>query len=351
MNPAALLLADPSACLRWKVLKDLFQVADDDPELLNLQSLRESDPLVNEIVEFQEADGSWRPNVLAIGRAGGSRILMTAFALARLGYLGFDRRFPPVQKGADFLLSQQDSDGSWSLTEDIALTDGNREIPAQERYSMIPLQTAFPLRGLAACAYATEPAVEKAYEWLLAQRLPDGAWPTGIAAGVYGYVGGYRRLAHSRWGCRSNTTGALLCLAMHPERSKSEPAQRALDLILGRETKEGYAVGVEVARLTGAEPARGFLTYFARFDLALILHLCSRIGAAVEDERLQEILRFIEGLQGAYGLWHYAEFPQVSRWLSYDLLHSLAALRQQPGWVSYEPRTPFQPYPKKPRRF
>lgn len=351
MNPAALLLADPSVCLRWRVLKDLFGAADDDPELLALQRLRASDPLVTGIVTLQEADGAWRPNTLASGRMGGSRVLMTAYALSRLGYLGFDRSFPAVQRGVEFLLAQQAADGSWPLTDEIALTDGNRAIPAQERYSMIPLQTVFPLRALAACGYAADPPAERAYDWLLAQRLPDGAWPTGVAAGVYGYVAGYRRLSHSRWGCRSNTTGALLCLALHPERRKSEPAQRALDLILGRETKESYAVGVEVARLTGAEPAHGFLTYFARFDLALILDLCSRIGVTEADERLGEILKFLVGLRNEFGLWQYPEYPQISRWLTYDLLRSLAALEQQPAWMSNEPRTPFQPYPKTPRRF
>lgn len=351
MNPVALLLADPSACLRWRVLKDLLQVPDGDPELQQVQQLRQNDPLVTEILSLQEPDGSWHPNSLAIGRAGGSRTQMTAYALSRLGYLGFDRSLPAVQKGAEYLMAQQAEDGSWPLTEEVALTDGNREIPAQERYSMIPLQTVFPLRGLAACGYATDPRVERAYEWLLSQRLPDGAWPTGVAAGVYGYVAGYRRLAHSRWGCRSNTTGALLCLAWHPQRCKSEAAQRALDLVLGRETKEGYAVGYEVARLVGAEPPRGFLTYFAHFDLALLLDLCSRVGVAYEDARVTDMLQFIAGLQGEYGLWQYADHPQISRWLTFDLLRSTWALSRQPGWVSQEPRTPFAPYPKKPHRY
>jgi hypothetical protein len=351
MNWAPLLLADPSACLRWLVMKDLLKVEVDDPEFVELAALREKDPLVKEILTFQEADGSWRPNTLAIGRAGGGRTLMTSFALTRLGYLGFDRSHPAIQRGAEYLFAQQSADGSWPLTEEIALTDGNREIPPAERYAMIPLQTVFPLRGLASCGYAVDPRAERAYEWLLAHRLPEGAWPTGIAAGVYGYVAGYRRLAHSRWGCRSNTTGALICLAWHPERRKSEAARRALDLILNRETREGYAVGYEVARLTGAEPARGFITYYARFDLALIIDLCSRVGAAQDDDRVGDLLIFILSLQGEYGLWEYAARPQISRWLTYDLMRSLSQMDQSSDWLSLEPRTPFQPYPKRPRRF
>jgi hypothetical protein len=225
---------------------------------------------------------------------------------------------------------------------------------------MIPLQTCLPLRGLAACGYAEDPRAERAYDWLLAQRLPDGAWPTGIAAsGANGYVAGYRRLAHSRWGCRANTTAALVCLALHAERRKGMEARRALDLLLGRETREEHLLGFEVARMIGAEPSHGFITFYARFDLALLLNLCGRVGADREDERVAELIRFVRGLQGPYGLWEYAPRPQASRWLSVDLLRSFSWLEQgsEAGstaadpWISLEPRTPFQTYPKKQRRY
>jgi hypothetical protein len=218
-------------------------------------------------------------------------------------------------------------------------------------YSMIPLQTAIPLRALAACGYAADPRAERAYEWLLDQRLEDGAWPTGIASGVYGYVAGYRRLAHSRWGCRSNTTASLICLALHPERRQGAAARRALDLLLGRETREAQNVGFEVARLVGAEPTRGFTTFFARFDLALLLDLCWRVGATLQDARVADLATFVRGLQGEYGLWTYAAKPQASRWVTFDLLRSLSRLDQDGTWVSGEPRTPFQPYPSQRRRY
>jgi hypothetical protein len=207
------------------------------------------------------------------------------------------------------------------------------------------------LRGLAACGYAPDPRCEAAYEWLLAQCLPDGAWPTGTASGVYGYVAGYRRLPHSRWGCRSNTTGALLCLAYHPQRRSGPEARRALDLLLGRETREGYTLGFEVARLASAEPPSGFLTFFARFDLALLLYLCAQIGADKSDLRVASLVEYVLAQQGPFGLWDYPTHPQVSRWVTFDLLRSLAQIERNSGWESQEPQTPFQPYPKKNKRF
>lgn len=164
-------------------------------------------------------------------------------------------------------------------------------------------------------------------------------------------MAGYRKLAHSRWGCRSNTTGALVCLAYHPTRRRGPEARRALDLLLGRETHEQHKLGYEVARLIGVEPARGFLTYYARYDPALILALCARIGAGMEDPRVAEMAQFVQGLRGAYGLWEYPSHPQASRWLTFDLLHSLSRLDQASNWISMEPRTPFQTYARKRPRY
>jgi hypothetical protein len=344
MTWIALLLADPSACLRTMVLRELLERPMDDAELRQLNELRRDDALITTLLALQNTDGSWNEVDNPASRFE-SPIMATAQALARLGYLGFDRGHPAVQRGADYLFSKQEDDGSWPL---VAYRAESNE---GESYSMIPLQTALPLRALAMCGFAEEVETERAYEWLLAQRLEDGAWPTGIAAGNYGGVAGYRRLAHSRWGCRSNTTGVLSCLTLHPQRRKSTEARRALDLLLGRETREQGTLGFEIARLVGAEPARGILTYFARFDLAQVLDLCWRVGATLEDPRLNEMVSFVKSVQGPYGLWEYASKPQTSRWVTFDLLRSLSRLDRDGDWVSLEPRTPFQAYPKKEKRY
>jgi hypothetical protein len=303
---------------------------------------------VADLIAAQAEDGSWQADGV-LWQGGPSRA--TALALMRLGYLGYGPELLAVRRGAAYLFARQREDGAWPMPGGDTETEG---------YSMVPLQTAIPLRALAACGYATDPRAERAYEWLAAQRLPDGAWPTGVAGrsstssakgGVYGYVAGYRRLAHSRWGCRSNTTGALICLALHPTRRAGPMARRALDLLLGRETRERQPLGFEVARTVGAEPVRGFMTFFARFDLALILDLCWRVGATLEDERVRELAAHVWGLQGAYGLWEYAPRPQASRWVSFDLYRSLSRLDESGAWLSAEPRTPFRPRPLRPHPF
>jgi hypothetical protein len=340
---APLLLADPSPNLRLLVLCELLGRSTDDQEVRELEGVRELDPIIQDLLALQETDGSWR----ATGAEKDSwhKIYPTSQALLRLGFLGFGPEHRAVQRGAEHLFRHQLQDGSWPLPgskEERELGDG---------YSMIPLQTAMPLRALAAVGYASDGRTELAYEWLLDRRLPEGAWPSGIAGGVQVFPGGYRRLAHSRYGCRTNTSLAVSALALHPVQCTGAAARRGLDLLLAHETQQASNLGFEVARTIGAERARGFFTYFARYDVAFILDLCWRIGASVEDARVADMAGFVRELQGPYGLWEYASHPEVSRWVSFDLARSLSRLDKQSDWVSLEPRTPFRPYPKRPRRY
>ena len=334
----SLLLADPSPCLRRLVMRELPD-ADAD-ELAEIDALVATDPLVAGLTALQHEDGSWRVGDGA-WRAVWDPVRTTALALFRLGFLGFDSSFEPVSKGAEFIFSMQNSDGAWDVSDQ---ADG-------EPVDRAPLQVALPLRGLAACGYAQDPRAERSYAWLDAERLDDGAWPTGYAKGNLRKVAGYRKIAHSEWGCRSNTTGVLQCLTLHPERVQSAPAQRALDLLFGRETHEAHVFGFETARLLGAEPATGLLTFFARFDVALMLDLAGRVGADRSDPRIADAATFAESLRGGYGLWRYAPCPECSRWVTFDILRSLARLEGEGDWVSQEPRTPFAPYRQKPSRF
>jgi hypothetical protein len=101
----------------------------------------------------------------------------------------------------------------------------------------------------------------------------------------------------------------------------------------------------------GAEPERGFLTRFALFDAGQMLDLCHRIGATRDDPRVAGLCRFVEDARGPHGLWEYLPRPEATRWVTLDLLRSLAGLDRDGDWVSLEPTTPFQAYPRQQRRF
>ena len=339
-----LLLADRSPNLRYLVLKNLLQRDLEDDEVKELISLREEDPIVQNLLALQTDEGYWTKGDFVSG-AHSTKILATTQALVRLAYLGYDKTYSPIRKGAEYLFSFQNDDGSWPLPVD------REKKMNEDGYEKMTIQTALPLRALALSGYSTDSRSKKAYKWILEQRMDDGAWPTGYVKGNFGYVAGYRKIAHSRWGCRSNTTAALSCLAAHPKYCSSEEAKRALDLLLGRDTKERIVLGFEVARSIGFEQATGFITYFARYDTSLMLKLCTQIGASIADSRVRSLMDFIQSQQTDYGVWNYLPKPQASRWVTYDILHSLTKLDDNEEWVSFEPHTPFQPYPKKHRRF
>jgi hypothetical protein len=338
MNWTPLLLSDSSPNLRYLVLKNLI---DEQDEAAELENLRNQDPIIKQLLTTQNPDGSWSRDSIT-GNAPQGKIQTTSQALTRLGYMELE--LPATVKAAEYIYSQQEKDGSWPLGNYKADSDG------VDGYDIMSLQTSLPLRGLVTAGYAEDPRSEKAYDWLLEQQLPDGTWPTGVAGDVYGYVAGYRRLPHSRWGCRSNTTAAVTCLSMHPERRRSNENRRALDHLLGRETRERNYLGFEIARIIGTEPSTGFITYYARFDTAHILKLLTLVGASTNDQRVRDLVEFIREQQGPYGIWEYTK-PQASKWITYDIIKTLKEVLTESDWMNLEPRTPYQSYPTKRKRF
>jgi hypothetical protein len=322
---------------------ELLGRPENDVEVQELTALQNEDPLISNLLSLQNTDGSWK-DIDQASISPGDRTRTTSLALVRLGYLGLGRNHPAVKNGVEYIFSKQRNDGTWQMPR---AYDG----VSDPGYTMAPLQTSIPLLGIAACGYATDERAELAFDWLLDKRLDDGSWPTGKIGEVYGYQAGYRKMPHSKWGCRTNTTLTLTCLAMHPTRRKSDEARKALDHLLARETRERQNLGFNIARIVGAEKHRGRLTYHAKFDPGLILDLCWRIGANRQDERVEDLVSWIQESQGQYGLWEYTPHPEVSRWVTYDILRSLSKIDRSTEWFSMRPRTRYESYPKKPKRF
>ncbi|MHA2204641.1 MAG: hypothetical protein ACXABL_01165 [Candidatus Thorarchaeota archaeon] len=345
MNLAALLLADQSPALRLLVLRHLLDRKKDDPEVQELEGFLNEDPIINDLLMRQGKDGSWKDSDIG-GTITGDKVRATSFALYRMSYMGLPNDNPAVQRGVEYIFSKQKKNGSWPVLRsyDGVSIDGGV-------YTMIPLQTSIPLLGVAASGYSTDNRAKNAYDWLLETRLEDGTWPTGMIGEVFGYQAGYRKMPHSEWGCRTNTTLALSCLALHPERRQGQEARRALDLLLARETRDRVNLGFNVARTVGFEQHRGHFTFHAKFDPGLILDLSWRIGASIEDERVADLVDWIIGQQGQYGMWEYEPQPEASRWITYDILRSLSRLDSSTDWFTSEIRTRYRSYKKRVKRF
>jgi hypothetical protein len=333
----ALLLGDPSPSLQWRAAVELEGIAADEVDVRAARAEIPQSPVVQSLRAcLQEA----RQHPRAAG-----------YLLCQLAYLGYDG--PDLVEAVEAILARQQPDGSLSPSRE---EDGEGlEMAPSDGPRFVTMHTAVPLRGIAAAGFATDSRAERAYDWLIGVRLPDGSWPAGPKAdfGRHGRAAPpereYRRLPRGA-GCRSATTGAVACLALHPDRRRSDAARIGADHLLARETRDEAALGWEVSRLVGLERAMGQVTFYVTFDPAFTLDLASRCGVSPEDRRVRDLVAWLETLRGPYGLWEHDAHPQLSRWLSFDLECSLRRVRQG-DWVGNEEPASFTPYKRGPRRY
>lgn len=340
----ALLLGDPSPSLRWRAAVELDGASDDE----DVKAWRA------EIDESAEA----RSLVARLAAARDSPHT-AGYILCQLAYLGY--RGPELTEAVDRIFAHQQADGSWPQSPDDEAQPKRRQgAPAEapiEGYSVLTMTTLVPLRGVAAAGFATDARAERAYEWLLGQRLDDGSWAgthrgdlgLDFRSGKVSETPDYRRLPRGP-GCRSATTGAVACLALHPERKRSKAARIGVDHLLARETREPATISFELSRLVGLERALGLITFYVTFDQAFLLDLASRCGVSPHDRRVRNLVTYLETLRGPYGLWQHYTHPQLSRWLTFDLECSLRRLADG-DWIGNEEPATFTPYKRGRRRY
>jgi hypothetical protein len=350
MRALALLFGDPSPSLRWRAATELEDATDDDPEVARWRA---------------QIDSSAEVQALLATLAAARHPMAAGYVLCQLAHLGY--RGPELADAVEGIFSTQQADGSWPVwpgDDDEGRpapslrrrrpADKNPPVPRNEGARFITMLTVVALRGIAAAGFATDPRAERAYEWLLATRHPDGSWPSGAKAdlGLDGRPSPpekeYRRLTRGT-GCRSATTGAVAALALHPERRRSEAARLGVDHLLARETRDEADVGFELSRLVGLERALGRVTFHVTFDLAFLLDLASRCGVSRADRRVRDLARYLERLRGPYGLWEHQAHPELARWLTLDLECSLRRL-DDGDWIGNEEPASFTPYKRTERR-
>jgi squalene-hopene/tetraprenyl-beta-curcumene cyclase len=138
-------------------------------EMLALYGVTRSDPRVEKAIQFilkeQEPDGSW------FGRWGVNYLYGTFLVLRGFEAMGFWNHEPAVQQAAEWIRMVQNADGGWGET------CGTYDDPNQRGIGpSTPSQTAWAVLGLLAAGDTRSDSVAKGIRWLVDRQHEDGSW-------------------------------------------------------------------------------------------------------------------------------------------------------------------------------
>jgi len=147
-------------------------------EMLANYGYTRRDKRVERAIQFvlaeQESDGSW------FGRWGVNYLYGTFLVLRGLEAMGVWSHEPAIQQAAEWIRMVQNADGGWGET------CGSYDDPTTRGIGpSTPSQTAWAVLGLLAAGDTRSDSVAKGIRWLVTNQTPEGTW-TELAAGRNG---------------------------------------------------------------------------------------------------------------------------------------------------------------------
>jgi squalene-hopene/tetraprenyl-beta-curcumene cyclase len=145
-------------------------------EALIAHGVKPNHPAIVRGVEYlrksQEADGSW------YGRWGVNYVYGTFLALRGFEAAGEDNRDAHILRAGEWIRSIQNADGGWG--ESCASYDNKTFTAAPSS----PSQTAWGVLGLLAGGDTTSSSLQKGVEWLIEHQRSDGGWDEELSTGT-----------------------------------------------------------------------------------------------------------------------------------------------------------------------
>ncbi len=143
-------------------------------EMLAQYGFTRKDPRVEKAIQFilkeQESDGSW------FGRWGVNYLYGTFLVLRGLEAMGMWNHEPAIQQAAEWIRMVQNADGGWGET------CGTYDDPNQRGIGpSTPSQTAWAVLGLLAAGDTRSDSVAKGIRWLIERQHADGSWDELVA--------------------------------------------------------------------------------------------------------------------------------------------------------------------------
>jgi len=117
------------------------------------------------VLDEQESDGSW------FGRWGVNYLYGTFLVLRGLEAMGVWSHEPPIVQAAEWIRMVQNADGGWGET------CASYDDPTQRGIGpSTPSQTAWAVLGLLAAGDIRSDSVAKGIRWLVSKQMPSGTW-------------------------------------------------------------------------------------------------------------------------------------------------------------------------------
>ena len=294
------LLEDDNPSVQFRTLKEVFDYADDAPEIRRIKSaILQSHP-VQALLETMHPAGYWlqknpKQRLVGDGVEYGS-FASTHFCLAYLAELGLDRTQPEVEKAADRYLALQQPDGDW--------------------YRHFSCLLGYNIRTFVRLGFQEDDRVKRAIEMLIKTDRKDGGYLCDIHEG--------KNKTRSVRSCIRGSVKALLAFSEFPVYWEHPRCRQLVDYFLRRggiyQSKHpGIPVNQDMEHLSFP------ITW--RTNVYEVLFALSKMGSG-RDERLHTAWTTLENRAdpaGRYPLdwtptqcpWKVGNRGEVNKWITF----------------------------------
>ncbi len=257
--------ADPS--VRYRVLRELLDRADDDPEVVSALAEVPGSGWAQSILALQLPDGQWTSPGTESSALYRPKYIASNWRLLVLSDLGLTRSTPGVAKGAELLLEREGgpTGGIGGSSSEVCFT-GNC------------------VRMFRRFGYGEDPRIRSALDWLVRTQKADGGWHCDPEA------------ATGTLDCWE----ALAAFATIPSGERSPAVQRSIER--GAEFYLEHRLDRE-GDVPYAPWLRTHYPLHYYYDVLVGLDVLTRLGYG-RDARLGPALEWLVSRQNADGTWN-----------------------------------------------
>ena len=291
-DPLPWLLDREAPAVRHLALRQLLDVPEDDPRLVESRSAAMlADPIAS-ILRAQDPGGWW----VKPGPGYGPKYSGTVWQLIFLGQMGADGTDPRVALACEYVLAHaQASTGGFGMQ---AVRESAKPPPT----AVIHCLNGNLLRALIGFGRLDDPRVRRAIDWQASAITGEGF--TFHRSGVSGP--GFCCSANMGLPCAWGAVKAVLGLAAIPDERRSDPVRRALDtgvqFLLGCDpSTAAYPMGWGNTQPNGSWFRLGFPSGYVADVLQVMEAVCDAGAAA--DPRLDPATAWLLDQQDDRGRW------------------------------------------------